>query len=281
MEKQSKLVKIIIYITLAVVMMFVLFPFIWMITSSIKPQDEIFAVIPKLFPSAPTFEGYKWALSEMPGANIVPLLINSLTVSGITAIAVAFFAATGGYAIGRYKFPGLKIVIVFLMIAQMFQGPIIMVPWYKMAANMGILNTKTALVLIYLTATIPIGVWLMSGFFKGIPKELEEAAYIDGCSKAGTFWRIILPLAKGGLVSIILYSFIIAWNDYQYALILTNSVQAKTVQIGIGELMDSMGKQNWGGIMACGVIITIPAVILFSIIQKYLIEGLTAGAVKG
>ena len=118
-------------------------------------------------------------------------------------------------------------------------------------------------------------------FFKAVHKELEEAAYVDGSSKFNTFFCIILPMTLPGLVSIIIYSFIVSWNDYQYALILTNSVSAKTVQIGIAEMMDSMGKQNWGGIMASGVIITIPIIALFGFIQRYLIQGLTAGAVKG
>ena len=175
----------------------------------------------------------------------------------------------------------LNFLVVFILIAQMFQGPVIMIPWYRMAARMGILNTRTVLLLIYLTATIPICVWLMSGFVKSIPVELEEAAAIDGCGHFGTFMRIILPLLKSGLVSITIYAFIIAWNDYQYAMILTNSTRAKTVQLCIGELMGSMGVINWGGIMACGVIVAVPVIVLFACIQKYLIEGLTAGAIKG
>lgn len=111
--------------------------------------------------------------------------------------------------------------------------------------------------------------------------ELEEAAAIDGCSRVRTFWNIILPLAKGGLVAITIYSFILAWNDYQYALILTSSDQAKTVQLIINELIGSIGAINWGGIMAMGVVVMIPVVILFALVQKWLIEGLTSGAVKG
>ena len=175
----------------------------------------------------------------------------------------------------------MQAVVIFLMLAQMFQGPVIMVPWYRMAGQLKILNTLQGLILIYLTSTIPISVWLMSGFFKGIPYELEEAAQIDGCSRVRTFWQVILPLAKGGLVSIVIYAFILSWNDYQYALFLTNSKSAMTVQLAIGQLMGSIGVINWSGIMACGVIVTIPVILLFSFIQRYLIEGLTAGAVKG
>lgn len=273
--------KLLLVLGLTVLMFFVLFPSLWLVICSIKPASEIFALVPTLWPKQVTFAGYRYAFTPSPGPELMPYLLNSLQVAGYTALLTTFFAATGGYAIGRRKFPGMQVVIIFLMLAQMFQGPVIMVSWYRMAAQMKILNTLTGLVLIYLTSTIPISVWLMSGFFKGIPYELEEAASIDGCSHFRTFWQVVLPLAKGGLVSIVIYAFILAWNDYQYALFLTNSKSAMTVQLAIGQLMGSLGVINWGGIMACGVIVTIPVIILFGCIQRYLIEGLTAGAVKG
>ena len=273
--------RIVFYIGLVLVMFFVLFPFFWLLSCSFKSSQEIFALVPTLIPRAPTFEGYTYAFSASPGPNLLPYLINSLIAAGATAIGTIVFAATGGYAIGRQNFPGKRFIVIIILLAQMFQGPVIMIPWYRMAARMHILNTRLALILIYLTATIPICVWLMSGFAKSIPVELEEAAAIDGCGHLRTFLSIVMPLLKGGLVSITIYAFIIAWNDYQYAMILTNSAKAKTVQLCIGELMGSLGIINWGGIMACGVIVTIPVIVLFSFIQKYLIEGLTAGAVKG
>ena len=281
MKNRKFLSELLLLLGLTVLMFFVLFPSLWLVICSIKPAGEIFALVPSLWPKQVTFEGYRYAFTPSPGPELMPYLLNSLQVAGYTALLTIFFAATGGYAIGRRKFPGMQVIIIFLMLAQMFQGPVIMVAWYRMAAQLKILNTLTGLVLIYLTSTIPISVWLMSGFFKGIPYELEEAAAIDGCSHLRTFWQVVLPLAKGGLVSIVIYAFILAWNDYQYALFLTNSKSAMTVQLAIGQLMGSLGVINWGGIMACGVIVTIPVIILFGCVQRYLIEGLTAGAVKG
>ncbi|MDD3212955.1 MAG: carbohydrate ABC transporter permease, partial [Eubacteriales bacterium] len=171
--------NLLLFAGLLLLMFFVLFPFLWMVLCSFKPDTEIFAVVPTFLPQSPTLAGYGYAFSPSPGPDLMPYLKNSLLVAGVTALLTTFFAATGGYAIGRKKFIGMHAIVIFLMLAQMFQGPVIMVPWYRMAAKLRILNTLQGLVLIYLTSTIPISVWLMSGFFKGIPYELEEAAQID------------------------------------------------------------------------------------------------------
>lgn len=281
MKKTKVLSGLLLTLAMALLMIFVLFPFLWMILSSLKTEQEIFASNLTFWPQSPSLAAYRYAFSPTPGPDLLPYLRNSLVVAGATAFFTMFFAATGGYAIGRRRFIGMQVVVTIIMLAQMFQGPVIMVPWYRMAAQMKILNTLHGLVMIYLTGTIPIAVWLMSGFFKGVPYELEEAAQIDGCGRLRTFWSVVLPLTKGGLVSIVIYAFIIAWNDYQYALLLVNSQRAMTVQLVIGQLMGSIGIINWGGIMASGVIVAVPVIILFGCIQRYLIEGLTAGAVKG
>lgn len=272
--------QLLIYISLAILMLFTLLPNLWLVSSSLKTDEEIFNIVPNWIPKVFTLDHYRWLFSET-GLDLGTLMYNSIFVSAVTAIVTCVFAATGGYALGRFNFPGSKIIGFLLLLSQMFQGPLIMIPWYQMAADWGILNTKLVLILIYGTATIPIGVWLMMGFFKTLPKELEESAMIDGCNKWQIFTKIYFPLVRPGLVAVLLYSFILSWNDYQYALILTSSIDAKTVQLGIAELMDSMGKANWGGIMAAGVATTIPIIILFAFIQKQLIEGLTAGSVKG
>ncbi|GHV92316.1 ABC transporter permease [Spirochaetia bacterium] len=273
-------IKIISYILLLLIVAFTLFPFLWLLVSAFKPREEIFARIPSLIIKAPTLNNMRWALGRSNG-DLIPFFWNSIVITLITIVVTILLSYFAAYALARYKFTGMVAVFGLLVFSQMFQGPSIMVAWYKMAQFMRIVNTKTVLVLIYCTGTIPISTVLLSGFIQSIPKELDEAAMIDGASRVQILGRIILPLLTPFLVSVSIYAAIIAWNDYQYALILTSSQKASTVQIALANLMESMGSQNWGGIMATALIITLPVVVFFAFIQKNLITGLTQGAVKG
>jgi multiple sugar transport system permease protein len=268
------------HILLALVMIFILFPFAWLVVSSFKSAEQIFEPVPSWIIKDFTFEHYIWMLSA-DGGNLMNYINNSLVATILTVIITMFIALTSGYAIGRFDFPGKPLFLGLLFATQMFQGPLIMIPWYRMGAFWGILDTKTVLVLIYGTMTIPITVVMMSGFFKTVPIELEEAAYIDGCSKLQTLVKIDLPLVKPGIVAVAIMAFIIAWNDYQYALILTSSPRAKTVQVVITDYMQAIGNIDWGGLLAGGVVVTVPVIIIFGFAQKYLVEGLTQGAIKG
>ncbi|KRE64530.1 MULTISPECIES: carbohydrate ABC transporter permease [Paenibacillus] len=278
--RETYLMRIWKYTILFLLLVFTLVPFLWLLDTSFKSDEAIFASKPTWWVSPFTLDSYTWALGKK-GIQLGKLLSNSLITCAITALITGLIACISGYGLARYKVPGIKFIFVLLVLAQMIQGPMIMIPWYKFASSMSLLNTKTILVMIYCTMTIPVGVWIMSGFFKTIPIDLEEAAYMDGASKLKTLFVVVIPLALPGLVAISLYSFILGWNDYQYSLILTNSLAAKTVQVGIAEVMESMGSTNWGGILASGVIIILPIILIFAIIQKFLIEGLTAGSVKG
>lgn len=268
------------YLLLFLLMAFTLLPFAWLVDSSFKDPQTLFRGDPTWMIERFSLSGYRWIVNPERG-NLLKPLANSLIVSFCSVAATMFFAVTAGYAVGRYKFPGLGVFLGLLFLSQIFQGPIIMIPWYKMAGFLRIVDTKLVLVLIYGTITIPMTTVMMSGFFKSVPTELEEAAYIDGCTKAGTLLRIVLPMMLPGIVAVAILSFIFSWNDYQYALILTSSMKSKTVQILINDLIQAVGAINWTGLLAAGVIATLPVVVLFAIIQRYLVDGLTAGAVKG
>jgi multiple sugar transport system permease protein len=267
------------YAALLGLMAFLLLPALWLLLSSLRPSREIFTDSPNWSLGGLTLENYEWALSAA-GMSITELLGNTVFTCAMTAILTTAFACLAGYGLVRYEGVGARLAVLALLVAQMIQGPMIMIPWYQTAAAVNLLDTRAILILIYQTLTLPAAVWLMASFFRAIPRELEEAAALDGAGRLRTMLRVILPLALPGISAVTLYSFILAWNDYQYALMLT-SRDAKTVQIGIAQVMESLGATNWGGIMAGGVIAIVPVVVIFAIVQKALIQGLTAGSVKG
>lgn len=275
-----KIFIILKYTLLSVIMIFILFPFAWLFITSLKSSDEIFSQVPSWIVKKIEWSNYTWILKPS-GGNLLHYLMNSFIVTFTSMILTMVLAISSGYSIGRYSFRGKKIFMGLIFLTQLFQGPLIMIPWYKMSSFLRIVDTKLVLILIYGTITVPLATIMMSGFFRTIPNEVREAAYIDGSSAFKTLVQIETPLILPGMVSVSILSFILAWNDYQYALILTSSPKAKTVQILINEMISAIGNMNWGGLMAGGVLVTVPVIIMFGIAQRYMIDGLTAGAVKG
>jgi ABC-type glycerol-3-phosphate transport system permease component len=264
---------------LLLVMAFTLLPYAWLVISSFKPSVEIFTQTPSWRIHEFSWRNYQWALGPT-GADLGVYFWNTIVAAGSTAILTAILASMAGYAMARYAFPGRRILAMALLLSPMFQGPPVMIPFYRILSALRLLNTIPGLVLVYLSLTLPICIWLMAGFFRGLPRELEEAALVDGCGPYRAFVRILLPLTLPGLAATSLFAFVVAWNDYQYALILTSSTNAKTIQMGLAELMTFFGQTNWGGIMASGVLATLPVVLIFMFIQRALVQGITAGALK-
>lgn len=268
-----------LYGALFLVMAFTLLPYAWLVVSSFKPSTEIFTRTPSWTLREFTWRNYVWALGPT-GADLGVYFRNTVLAAGATAVITAVLGSMGGYAMARYAFPARRLLALALLLSPMFQGPPVMIPFYRILSTLRLLNTIPGLVLVYMSLTLPICIWLMAGFFQGLPRELEEAALVDGCSPFGAFRRILLPLTLPGLAATALYAFVVAWNDYQYALILTSSDRAKTIQLGLSELLTFFGQTNWGGIMASGVLTTLPVVVIFMLIQRVLVQGITAGALK-
>lgn len=268
-----------LYAALLLVMAFTLSPYAWLVVSSFKPSTEIFTRTPNWGLHGATLKNYVWALGPT-GGNLGIFFWNTVLAAGATALITAVVGAMGGYAMARYAFPGRRVLALALLLSPMFQGPPVMIPFYRILSTLRLLNTIPGLVLVYMSLTLPICIWLMAGFFRSLPRELEEAALVDGCSPVKAFSRILLPLTLPGLAATSLYAFVVAWNDYQYALILTSSERAKTIQLSLSELLTFFGQTNWGGIMASGVLTTLPVVLIFMVIQRVLVQGITAGALK-
>lgn len=253
------------------------FPIYWMIVTSIKPNEAILRLPPQFIPDGATLANYQGILND---GNFIVFYKNNVIVSGITTVLTLFLAVLAAYAFSRYRFKGSRFLMMLFLSTQMFPAMTLLIALYNMYYKMGLLNTYTALVLACSTNALPMSVWILKGFFDTIPKSLEEAAYIDGCSKGRTLVQVILPLVKPGILAVGLYSFLISWEDFLWGLTLVNKSEMRTLAAGIA--MTYLGEYNydWGRVMAAAVSAAIPILIIFIFLQKYMIAGLTAGAVK-
>ena len=253
------------------------FPLFWMLSTALKRSDEIFATPPRLVPAHPTLENFWRLLTE---TNFVVFFKNSVLVSAATVALTLTVSALGAYALTRYRFCGRDTVAGLILLTYMFAPIMIIIPFYILVKQLGIVNTRLALVLSYTTFCLPFCLWLLRSFFHAIPLELEEAALVDGANRRRAVWHVVLPLALPGLIAAAIFTFILAWNDFLFALVLITSDEIKTLPVGVNDLFNAT-IVDWGMIMAAGVMITAPAVMFFVAVQRHLVQGWGAGGVKG
>ncbi|WP_175639336.1 carbohydrate ABC transporter permease [Metabacillus schmidteae] len=276
-NKRRKLVNnITAYLILVFFSLIVIIPVFWMLSTSIKNDQAIFTIPPKWIPDEITFQSFSRIWTDYPFGQY---FFNSiLVVSAATFISLAF-SCLAGYGASRFNFKGKGAFLTFLLVTQMFPSIMLLIPFYKIMQTLGLVNTYLGLILTYISFTIPFCSWMMMGYFNSIPKELDEAAAIDGCSPFRTFLQIIFPLSLPGVAATAIYAFIVGWNEYMFALVLTQSETMKTVPVGIGQLIGQY-RIMWNDMMAASLVATIPLLIFFLFFQKYLISSLTAGSVK-
>ena len=268
------------HLLLLVVLFFVLLPFYWLVVSSLKPTREIFSLVPTWWPSEVTFSHYQWVFGPTAG-ELRTYFLNTFITAGSAAFLVGVLAVPAAYALSRYIFPGKTVMAISILLLPMFQGPVVIIAWYYFGLRLGLLDTYALLILAYISLSLPFAVWMLVGFFDGVPREMADAAAVDGATPLQTLVRIYVPLAAPGIAAIMMYSFILAWNDFIYALILTQSDSSKTIQIGIADLISFFGQRNWGGLMASSVLAALPVVVIFFFVERYFTEGLSQGGVKG
>jgi ABC-type glycerol-3-phosphate transport system permease component len=253
------------------------FPLLWMLSTSLKPSGEIFATPPGLVPRAATLENFQRLFAD---SNFLTYFRNSVVVSLATVLLALAVSAAGAYGLTRFAFPGREQVAGLILLTYMFAPIMIVIPFYILVKQLGIVNTRLALVLSYTTFCLPFCLWLLRAFFQGIPLELEEAALVDGASRPRAVWHVVLPLAVPGLIATGIFTFILAWNDFLFALVLVTSDELKTLPIGVNDLFNAT-IVDWGMIMAAGVVITVPTIAFFVAVQRHLVQGWGAGGIKG
>lgn len=266
------------FLVLLFYLLLVILPIYWMIITSFKTNSEIIntqaiTYWPKIF----TLDNYKGLFNTM---NYGTYLKNSLIVTLSSSIVVTVLSIYGGYGMARFKFKGKGAATLFFLITQMIPSILVIIPMYIVFAKMGLIDSHVALFVFYSVTNLPFCAITMRSFFEGIPYALEEAAFVDGCSRSQTLWKIVLPVMFPGIVAVFVFAFIGAWNELIAGTIFLNTQKMWTIPIGLKSLI---GKYNvdWGSMMAGGCLALLPTAIMFIFVQKYIVEGLTSGAVKG
>jgi arabinogalactan oligomer/maltooligosaccharide transport system permease protein len=262
---------------LVAVMVIASYPVLWVFKMAFSASQGFDASAANPFPSDPTLENFRYVLFELPFGT---WLFNSVVISGSTTIVGVFLACTSAYALSRFRFPGRTAAMLSFLVTQMFPGVLMMIPLYLIMDTLGLLDQLLGLILVYSTTAIPFCVWMLKGYFDTIPVELEEAALMDGASRATIFWRIMLPLSLPAVAVTALFSFMTAWNEFILAAVFMNSEESYTLPVGLQLLVGEFSTQ-WGYFAAGAILVSVPVVALFFALQKYLVGGLTAGGVKG
>jgi len=253
------------------------FPVYWMVSTAFKPDDGIIALKPQWVPLHPTLKHFRDAMKEPYFWENVKNSLIIVLATVVIAMVLAFLAAV---ALAKYRFTGLKVFIVLVIAIQMVPQVGLIIPLYVVLAKYHQVNALTGVIITYLTFVLPFAVWTLRGFILSIPKELEEAALVDGNSRVGAFTRILLPLIAPGLVATSVFAFITCWNEYIFARVLLNDQSKQTVTVWLSYFLGTSKHTDWGALMAGSTLIAVPVVVFFLLVQRKISFGLTAGAVK-
>ena len=254
------------------------FPVFWMISTAFKPDDQVNSVTPTWIPLHPTLKHFRDALARPYFWTDVKNSVIVVLVTVAIAMVLAFLAAI---ALSKYRFTGVKLFIVLMIGIQMLPAVGLIIPLYVVLARYHQVNALSGLILTYLTFVLPFCVWTLRGFLLGIPKDLEEAALVDGSTRLGVFMKILLPLMGPGLVATSVFAFITTWNEYIFARVLLNDQAKQTVTVWLSYFLGTGRNTDWGALMAASTLTAIPVVLFFIAVQRRIAFGLTAGAVRG
>ena len=260
------------------VILLVALPLVWMIITSIKPQSELFLIPPAFFPEEVTFEHYRRLLTETP---FLTYLRNSVILAGGTTVLVIVVATLGAHSLVRFSYPGRETLAGAVLFTYLLPSVVLVIPLYFLMAALGLVNSLLSLVIAYTTFALPYALWLLRSFMSAIPADLEAAAMVDGASRFRAFIDVILPQAAPGIISTALFTAILAWNEYLFALVLINSDASRPLTTGVMNMLVTSFNIEWSLLMAASVMMSVPLLVVFVFLQKYLTRGFGAGAVKG
>jgi multiple sugar transport system permease protein len=268
--------SVLVYLSLALVLLIVLFPIYWMVITALKTESEITRRVPTFIPESPTLAN---AFNLFARQAVPQQMLNSLMIaSGVTIVAL-LVSSMGSYSVSRLRYPGRDFLAGAVFFTYLVPGSLMLIPLYTLFAGLGLLNSQLGIGLAYMSFAIPFSTWMLKGYFGNIPKELEEAALVDGCTRLRALFQVILPLAAPGMVASAIFCFTLSWNEFMVAFVFNNKKELMTFPVGLASLIYG-DRFLWGQIMTGATLMSAPVLVLYFLAQRYIVTGLTAGAVK-
>ena len=270
--------NVLLYVSVILIVTFVALPLVWMASSSFKPKTEQYDAPPTFFPKQWSLQGYIRLFQE---TRFALFFRNSLIVASSTTLLSMIVASFGGYALSRFHYPGFAIFARATLLAYMVPSIMLVIPLFVVLVKLGLADTLQSLIITNTTFTLPFALWLMRAYFMNIPIDLDESAMIDGCTRFQALWKVVMPLAMPGIAATSIFAFTNSWNEFLYATVFIHSDGLRTLPPGMGQLIQRDNIYDWGMLMASAVLMAIPALIFYVLVQRNLVVDLSAGAVKG
>lgn len=285
MSRRKFIQKLFMSLLVLPILFFIFFPLLWLFSASLSNQAELFSVPIHWIPQHPTFQNYLDIFFPSQAASSVPrtfatAMLNSVKIASAVTIICIFIGSLAAYALVRIPFGANRSIQLGIIATRMIPEISLVLPLFIIASRLQLINKPIVLILTYMSFSLPYAIWLLTAYFQTIPIELEDAARLDGCSRLGILFRVVMPISIPGLVSTSMFVFLLAWDEFFYALIFTSTLAAKTIPVAIAEFVGRY-VTNVNGMMAGGILAAIPPVLIALIFQRYIVSGMTAGAVKG
>lgn len=252
-------------------------PILWGLSTALKRTQDVYTYPPRWIPAPLTIQHF---VAVLHNQAVLRGFANTLIIAVATTLVALVVGVLGAYGFSRYRFPGRRTLLWSVLFTQLFPRVVVIVPFFITLRHLALVNTRVGLVLVYLMVIFPVAIFLIKGFFDNIPVEIEEAAIVDGCSLLRLLWQIVVPISRPALVAVAMYSFILAWNEFLFALVFTQGLDKRPLSVALAFFIDENGIQ-WGQLMAASLLMSIPSIVVFTLAQKLLVRGLSEGAVKG
>jgi multiple sugar transport system permease protein len=269
--------NVVLYALIALILLFEIFPFYFIFVTAFKSTLQIQEIRDMFWPNPWSLDHFVYLFTQLPFAN---WYANTIAVAVVSTLVSMFAASLGAYALVRLRWRGIGPLSTIVLVAYLMPGSLMFIPLYGILTQLKLINTPLALMVTYPTIVLPFATWLMMGYYRSIPEELEDAALIDGCTRFQTYYRVVLPLVRPALLAVAMFSITQAWNEFLYAYTFLRSSEVFTLPVGLGQLIVG-DVQPWGELMAAALLTALPVIVIYMLGQRFMVAGLTAGSVKG